>query len=91
MVYFIYIVMFIIFLAIIKFNNLKELLKIAYSHISKNYIAGLFGSLGISILANKVDYIIYWDFIKIKSLWLSILFGIIFILIGMAFFNEKKD
>jgi hypothetical protein len=43
----------------------------------------LFGSLGISILANKVDFIIYWDFPKIKSLWLSILFGIIILISGI--------
>ncbi|QEP41015.1 hypothetical protein APORC_1432 [Arcobacter porcinus] len=43
----------------------------------------MFGSLGISILANKVDFIIYWDFPKIKSLWLSILFGIIILISGI--------
>lgn len=90
MVYFIYIFLFIIYLAIIKIEKLIILLKIAYSHISKNYVAGLFGSLGISMLADKIDYVIYWDLNKIKSLWLSIFFGIIFILIGMAFFSEKE-
>ncbi|MCT7506152.1 hypothetical protein N5T62_08690 [Aliarcobacter cryaerophilus] len=40
---------------------------------SKNFIAGLLASLGISNLANKIDYLVYWDIVKIKELWFSII------------------
>lgn len=48
---------------------------------SKNFIAGLLASLGIINLANKIDYVVYWDIVKIKELRFSIIFGTILIAI----------
>lgn len=59
--------------------------------VDRKYIAGLFASLGISTLANKIDYILYWDLVSIKQYWFSITFAIIVLLIGLWLFENKEE
>lgn len=58
--------------------------------VDNNFVAGLFASLGISALANKIDYIIYWETDQLLHLYYSILFGIISLLIGLWLFDTKE-
>jgi len=77
-----YIVLLIIFLLAIAKTKFPKYIYDKLK-VSKNYIAGLFLSLGISAFANKIDYIIYWDIENILKWKISILFAIMCILIGL--------
>lgn len=58
--------------------------------VYKTYISGLFASLGISALANKIDYFIYWDIENILKFQKSIIYAIIFIVISIYFYEERE-
>lgn len=83
MVYFIYFFLLSFFIILINGNTVDRYSKKVWLKLksSKNFIAGLLASLGISNLANKIDYFVYWDIVKIKELWFSIIFGTILIAI----------
>jgi hypothetical protein len=59
--------------------------------VDKNYLAGIFVSLGISAFANKIDYILYWNVDEIIKWRFSIVFAIITILVGIWLFNTNKE
>lgn len=83
MVYFIYFFLLSFFIILINGNTVDRYSKKVWLKLksSKNFIAGLLASLGISNLANKIDYFVYWNIVKIKELWFSIIFGTILIAI----------
>lgn len=92
MVYFIYSVLFLLFVILINGKAVDRYSRKAWLKLksSKNFIAGLLASLGISNLANKIDYVIYWNITKIEELWFSIIFGIMPISIGLYFIDKEK-
>jgi hypothetical protein len=59
--------------------------------VDKNYLAGIFVSLGISAFANKIDYILYWNVDEMIKWRFSIVFAIITILVGIWLFNANKE
>lgn len=92
LVYFIYSVLFLLFVILINGKAVDRYSRKAWLKLksSKNFIAGLLASLGISNLANKIDYVIYWNITKIEELWFSIIFGIMPISIGLYFIDKEK-
>jgi len=89
MVYLTYIVLISLF-SIIYNPEIPKNLYLVFK-VDRKYIAGLFASLGISALANKIDYILYWNLKMIIKWKFSILFAIIMILISLWLFDEKEQ
>lgn len=92
MVYLIYVFLLTFFILLINVKTVDKYSKKVWLKLksSKNFIAGLLASLGISNLANKIDYLVYWDIVKIKELWFSIIFGIMLIPIGLYLIDKEK-
>ena len=70
MAYLMYVFLLTFFIILINVKTLDKYSKKVWLKLksSKNFIAGLLASLGISNLANKIDYLVYWDIVKIKEL-----------------------
>ena len=88
MIYLIYIILISVFTIIYNPKIPKYIYLVL--KVDRKYIAGLFASLGISALANKIDYILYWNLEMIIKWKFSILFAIIMILISLWLFDEKE-
>ena len=75
MTYLMYVFLLTFYIILINVKTLDKYSKKVWLKLksSKNFIAGLLASLGISNLANKIDYLVYWDIVKIKELWFSII------------------
>ena len=92
MAYLMYVFLLTFFIILINVKTLDKYSKKVWLKLksSKNFIAGLLISLGISNLANKIDYLVYLDIVKIKELWFSIIFGIMPISIGLYLIDKEK-
>lgn len=92
MAYLMYVFLLTFFIILINVKTLDKYSKKVWLKLksSKNFIAGLLASLGISNLANKIDYLVYCDIVKIKELWFSIIFGTMLISIGLYLIDKEK-
>lgn len=92
MVYLVYLLLLLFFMILINHKEIDKYSKKVWHKLkaSKNFIAGLFASLGVSNLANKIDYFIYWNLDKVKELWFSIIFGIMLIIIGLYLIDKER-